>query len=84
MGCVVAKRLGFDRNEALTLGRVVAGLNTCSKGVSLGLFQPSAKIIEDQRQKLKHGEQLTVDLLHRVVPVMRTPDGLRAGIVTAL
>ncbi|MGO9005116.1 MAG: hypothetical protein ACLQIQ_20680 [Beijerinckiaceae bacterium] len=56
----------------------MAGLNAHSKGVSLGLFQPSAKSVEDQRKKLRYGEQFTVDLLHRAVPVVHTPDGLRA------
>jgi hypothetical protein len=32
---VVAERLGFERYEALTLGRAVAGLNAYSKGRSL-------------------------------------------------
>ncbi|HKL63094.1 MAG TPA: hypothetical protein VJ883_06985, partial [Woeseiaceae bacterium] len=40
---VVAERLGFARDEALTLGRAVAGLNAYSKGRSLGLFEPSEK-----------------------------------------
>jgi len=40
-GAVVAERLGFKREEALTLGRAVAGLNAYAKGVSLGLFQPT-------------------------------------------
>jgi hypothetical protein len=35
---VVAEVLGFEHDEALTLGRAVAGLNAYSKGVSLGLF----------------------------------------------
>jgi hypothetical protein len=30
----VAEVLGFDHDEALTLGRAVAGLNAYSKGVS--------------------------------------------------
>jgi hypothetical protein len=34
---VVAEMLGFDYDEALTLGRVVAGLNAYSKGIALGL-----------------------------------------------
>jgi hypothetical protein len=34
---VVAERLGFRRDESLTFGRAVAGLNAYSKGVSLGL-----------------------------------------------
>lgn len=75
---VVAERLGFRRAEALTLGRAVAGLNAYAKGVSLGLFTPSAKTVEDHRKKLKAGKTLSVDLLHRAVPVMSTPDGLRA------
>ena len=37
---VVAEVLGFEHDEALTLGRAVAGLNAYSKGVSLGLFKP--------------------------------------------
>ncbi len=75
---VVAERLGFDDDEALTLGRAVAGLNAYSKGVSLGLFEPSVKAVKERRETLEHGKQLTVDLLHRAVPVMRTKDGLRA------
>lgn len=75
---VVAERLGFRRAEALTLGRAVAGLNTYAKGVSFGLFTPSAKTVDDHRKKLKAGKTLSVDLLHRAVPVTSTPDGLRA------
>jgi hypothetical protein len=33
---VVAEVLGFEHDEALTLGRAVAGLNAYLKGVSLG------------------------------------------------
>ena len=40
---MVAEALGFEHDEALTLGRAVAGLNAYSKGVSLGLFQPTPK-----------------------------------------
>ena len=75
---VVAERLGFDWNEALTLGRAVAGLNAFSKGVALGLFHPKPKEVEEKREKLKHGEELQVNLLHRAVPVIRTEEGLRA------
>jgi hypothetical protein len=37
-GAVVAEVLGFEQDEALTLGRAVAGLNAYSKGASLGLL----------------------------------------------
>ena len=40
---VVAEVLGFEHDEALTLGRAVAGLNAYSKGVSLGIFQPTPR-----------------------------------------
>jgi hypothetical protein len=75
---VVAERLGFDPDAALTLGRAVAGLNAYSKGVSLGLFEPSSKAVNEHLQKAKTGTTLHVDLLHRAVPVMNTAAGLRA------
>lgn len=75
---VVAERLGFDRDEALTLGRAVAGLNAYSKGVRLGLFQPSPQEVKKKRRELRKEETVTVDLLHRAVPAMHTDDGLRA------
>jgi hypothetical protein len=75
---VVAERLGFDWEEALTLGRAVAGLNAYSKGVSIGLFKPSPREVHERRRKLREAETLTVDLLHRAVPAVRTEEGLRA------
>jgi len=75
---VVAERLGFAWDEALTLGRAVAGLNAYSKGVRLGLFQPTPEAERERRAKARHGEALHVDLLHRAVPAMQTPEGLRA------
>lgn len=75
---VVAERLGFDWGEALTLGRAVAGLNAYSKGVSLGLYQPTPEAERKRRPKRTEGETLQVDLLHRAVPAVQTPKGLRA------
>jgi hypothetical protein len=46
---IVAERLGFDHDEALTLGRAVAGLNAQSKGKRLGIFEQDA-IPECQNQ----------------------------------
>ena len=75
---VVAERLGFDPDAALTLGRAVAGLNAHSKRVSLGLFEPSKKAVDEHLQKAKTGTTLHVDLMHRAVPVTSTAEGLRA------
>ena len=70
--------LGFGHDEALSLGRAVAGLNAYSKGVSLGLFQPTPKEVKEQRRKRRKEETVTIDLLHRAVPAKHTDEGLRA------
>jgi hypothetical protein len=48
---VVAQRLGFDEDEALTLGRAVAGLNAYSKGRRLGLFKPHEEKAKKARER---------------------------------
>jgi hypothetical protein len=75
---VVARRLGFERDEALTLGRAVASLGPYGKDVSPGLIVPSRKTLKEPRRHLKRGKRVQVDLLQRAVPVVRTPAGLRA------
>jgi hypothetical protein len=76
---VVAERLGFDHDEALTLGRAVAGLNAYSKGKALGLFKPSpASVRAEREKKARAAGVFHVELLHRAVPVLRTRAGLRA------
>jgi hypothetical protein len=78
---VVAKRLGYSRDEALTLGRAVAGLNAYSKGKALGLFRPTPVGIKRERAaKGRRAGARRVELLHRVVPVVHTPDGWRAAV----
>jgi hypothetical protein len=76
---VVAERLGFAHEEALTLGRAVAGLNAYSKGKSLGLFKPTPGELRAKRErKAREAGVFHVGLLHRAVPVVHTDDGLRA------
>ena len=75
---VVAERLGFEWEEALTLGRAVAGLNAYSKGVRLGLFTPSPPEVRAKRRKLRPKDTITIDLLSRAVPAVHTKEGLRA------
>jgi hypothetical protein len=74
---IVAQRLGFTHDEALTLGRAVAGLNAYSKGRALGIFRPTPKEVGAQRES-KSKQVLHVELLQRAVPVVQTPEGLRA------
>ena len=76
---VVAERLGFERDEALTLGRALAGLTAHAKGVRLGIFEPSSpEEVRERRGRLAEGERLEVHLMGRTSPVVRTPEGLRA------
>jgi hypothetical protein len=76
---IVAERLGFTHDEALTLGRAVAGLNAYSKGRALGIFKPTPKDVQAKRAaKAEATQVLQVELLHRAVPVVQTPEGLRA------
>lgn len=74
---VVAERLGFDRDEALTLGRAVAGLSAQAKGRRLGIFEPSPDGLEQKRKE--HGSDgVMIDFMQRHVPAIVTPDGIRA------
>ena len=76
---VVAERLGFEREEALTLGKAVAGLTAQSKGQRLGIFTPSPEAVRRQRaDKAKQAGVFPVALLGRAVPVLHTAEGIRA------
>lgn len=78
---VVAERLGFDTDEAATLGRAVAGLNAQSKGQRLGIFAkpaPGEKPAAKKNERAAAGEN-TVPLLGRAVPIVRTRAGIRAA-----
>src|SRR3954447_16467873 len=74
---VVAERLGFDRDEALSLGRAVAGLNAQSKGRRLGVFKPHEEQPEAARGR-GDGERFFVEVCGRGVPAVVTPGGVRA------
>jgi hypothetical protein len=74
---VVARRLGFGKDEALSLGRAVAGLNAYSKGRRLGLFKPDEEKPKKAREK-EQGVAFRVELLGRAVPAQNTEGGVRA------
>jgi hypothetical protein len=74
---VVAQRLGFDADEALTLGRAVAGLNAQSKGRRLGIFKPHEEKPAKARTK-ERGETFLVEVAGWRVPVVNTDEGIRA------
>jgi hypothetical protein len=71
---VVADSLGFESEEALTLGRAVVTAQSKS-----GIFTPSPEAVRKERaKKAKATGVLRLALLGRVVLVVRTDFGLRA------
>ena len=78
---IVAERLGYKKDEALTFGKAVAGLNAQSKGRSLGIYEE--KKDEDKEKETKEEKKVKlefIELLGRGVPAVKTPQGLRAAI----
>ena len=69
---VVAERFGYDWDEAVTLGRMVAGLNAADKAGGLGLREPRSRDPGRKRQPIE------IPLCGRLVPAIDTPDGIRA------
>jgi hypothetical protein len=74
---VVAERLGFDREEALSLGKAVAGLTAQSKGRRLGIYKPAPQEVKKARAR-KRGEEFSIEICGRQVPAVNTTDGVRA------
>jgi hypothetical protein len=75
----VAERLGFDQDEALSVGKAVAGLNAQSKGQRLGIFKPVPQEVKRARAQ-KRGEEFLIEICGRQVPAINTPNGVRAVI----
>lgn len=75
---VVAERLGYKKDEALTFGKAVAGLNAQSKGRRLGIYEEKSEEEKGKERKEKPVE--FIELLGRGVPAVKTPNGLRATI----
>ena len=73
----VAQRLGFNEDEALTLGKALTGLNAQAKGRRLGIFKPHEEKARKAREK-EEGERFWIEVLGRPVPATNTDDGIRA------
>ena len=77
-GAVVAERLGFDPDTALTLGKALAGLNAQAKGRRLGIFKPPKLSGQEPPKKHGLGEEFWIDLCGRGIPAKNTSEGVRA------
>ncbi len=76
---IVAERLGFNHDEALSLGKAVAGLTAQSKGQRLGIYKPVPQEVKKARAR-KRGEEFLIEICGRQVPAINTPGGVRAVI----
>src|ERR1017187_4998401 len=65
----VAERLGFDEDEALSLGKAVAGLTAQSKGQRLGIYKPAPQDLKKARAR-KRGEEFSIEICGRAVPAI--------------
>src|SRR6266704_730515 len=74
---IVAERLGFDHEEALSLGKAVAGLTAQSKGRRLGIFAPTPEALQKARKE-KQAKEFGIEILGRHLPAINNPDGIRA------
>ncbi len=80
---VVAERLGYKKEEALTLAKAVTGLAAQRKGQALGIYHPSekgeSKAKAKETQEEKEGKLFNVRFLGREIPALRTEEGVRAA-----
>jgi len=79
---IVAERLGYKKDEALTFGKAVAGLKEQSKGKRLEIYEEKKDKEEGEKEtKQKKTDKVEfIELLGRGVPAVKTPQGLRASI----
>lgn len=76
---VVAERLGYGKDTALTLGKAVASLNAQSKGRKLGIYEEKSE--EDEKEKREKAVKTEfIELLGRGIPTVKTSKGVRAAI----
>ncbi|MGB7184566.1 MAG: hypothetical protein WBD51_21725 [Burkholderiaceae bacterium] len=76
---IVAKRLGFRKDEALTVGKALAGVTAHTKGTRIGVFEPTPASIKAARAKKRaEAGAFTAAFMGRELSVMQTGDGLRA------
>jgi hypothetical protein len=71
---IVAERLGFKHDEALSLGKAVAGLNAQSKGRHLGIFKPVPAEVKKARAQ-KRGDRGHVPATNLNEKFFNTGDG---------
>ena len=75
---IVAERLGFDAQAALTLGKSLAGYTAQTKGQLLGIYHPRQAEDSPETEREAELDLVFVNLMGRSLPAVVTPDGVRA------
>ncbi len=84
---VVARRLGFKEDEALTLARALTGSTAQAHGQELGIYTAKGRGVSDTPSKQKGDKKskeskpvqvFTQQFLAKKIPVVRTKEGIRA------
>ena len=80
---VVAERIGFDHETALTLGKALAGICAQFKGRTLGIYKAGGHVETGHaggapKKKRATGEDIRIELLGRPVLATKTEHGVRA------
>ena len=65
---IVAERMGYKKDEALTFGKAVAGLNAQSKGKRLGIYEEKSEEEKETRVEVVNLGFITLDTLNEVHP----------------
>ena len=77
---IVAERLGFNREEALSLGKGLAGLTAQTKGRMPGIFKARKGVAQGVRKTVAVGENFWIELCERFIPAKHTAEGVRAAV----
>ena len=77
-GAVVAGRLGYEWETALSLGRCLAGLNAQAKGRRLGIYEAPEALDGPPPLKSGLGEEFWIEICGRSLPAKETAKGIRA------
>ena len=75
---VVAEHVGFDKSEALSLAKAVAGQQAQAKGQTLGIYHHKLNPDGTPAHKKNLGEEFWVQLCGKNIPSVQTVDGIRA------
>jgi hypothetical protein len=74
---IVARRMGYSEDEALTLGKAVAGYTAQFKGRTLGIYKAREKGETDQERAQEREVQI-VEFMGRQIPALEEGGQVRA------